>query len=322
MLNNGFTLNEALEFQSRLDRKHYTLYESMIKSIHSGQPLYEVFHQSNFDSQACAQIFFADKHGFIAEALKESGQYLLRKTEERKKLSNLMQYPLILLFVLVIIGILMQVLLLPRFNMLYRSMDFHQGLGIKLILYFTQNISYYLISLIGIICIIFIMTKWLFNKKTALEKASLYSRIPFLHSFYTLYQTAFFSREWSFLLKSGFSVNETLKVMESQSFRPLLRETAVNIKELLMFGYSFSDAISHLPFLEEEMKIIIAHGEQNGRLDSELHYYSHICLQSLEEKTMKMFQIIQPIIFILIGLIVIAVYMSIFLPMFQMIESI
>ena len=35
--------------------------------------------------------------------------------------------------------------------------------------------------------------------------------------------------------------------------------------------------------------MIVAHGEQNGRLDSELLYYSQFCLQKLEDKTMKLF---------------------------------
>ncbi|CAM3953662.1 type II secretion system protein [Lederbergia lenta] len=322
MLINGFTLNEALVFQSRLNRKHEDLYMRMIDGIQGGKPPYEVLSECHFDNQACAQLFFADKHGYIAEALKESGEYLLRKTSERKKLFNLMQYPLILLFVLVIIGILMQWLLLPRFKTLYSSMDFQPGVGITLILHLTQNISIYFTSLILAISAVFIVIKTVINKKTAIEKASFYSRVPLIHSFYTLYQTVFLSREWSFLLKSGFSMNEVIKIMEAQNFRPLLRETAEEIKDLLMLGYSFSDAISELPYIEEELKVIIAHGEQNGRLDSELQYFSQICLQTLEEKTIKVFQIIQPIIFVLIGLIVITVYMSIFLPMFQMIESI
>lgn len=322
MLNNGFTLNEALDFQSRLNRKHKNLYTTMIASIQGGKPLYEVFYENNFDNQACAQLFFADKHGYLAEALKESGEYLLRKTTERKKLTNLMQYPLILLFVLVIIGSLMQWLLLPRFKLLYSSMDFQPGYGITFILHLTQNISIYFTTFFILISAVFIITKTMINKKTAIEKAVFFSQLPLIRSFYKLYQTIFLSREWSFLLKSGFSMNEVIKIMEAQNFRPLLRETAKEIKDLLMIGYSFSEAISELPFIEEEMKVIIAHGEQNGRLDSELLYYSQICLQALEEKITKLFQMIQPVIFVLIGLIVITVYMSIFLPMFQMIESI
>lgn len=84
MLNNGFSLSEAIEFQSKLDRKKEGFYDSIISNIQKGKPLHEVLHQSDFDSQACAQLYFADQHGFLADALKESGQYLLRKTLERK----------------------------------------------------------------------------------------------------------------------------------------------------------------------------------------------------------------------------------------------
>lgn len=233
-----------------------------------------------------------------------------------------MQYPLILIIVLIAISLLMQLLLLPRFTMLYGSMGYEPSVGIKLILHLSQNTFYYISGLTCIVLITFAVSRLIIRKKSALEAAELYSRIPFVHSFYKLYQTIFLSREWSFLLKSGFSMNEIIQIMEKQNFRPLLREIAEDIKKMLIVGYSFSEAISHLCFLENELKTIVAHGEQNGKLDSELLFYSDLCLQTLEEKTMKVFRIIQPTIFALIGLIVIAVYMSIFLPMFQMIESI
>ncbi|MBS4176351.1 competence type IV pilus assembly protein ComGB [Lederbergia citrea] len=322
MLNNGFTLLEVLEFLGKLDRKKSEMFQSLIHGLQKGQPIYEVFLSHYFDSQVCAQMFFAEKHGYLSAALQESGKYLMRKDEERKKLLKILQYPIILLIVLIFVAILLKSMLLPRFQLLYGSMGYEPSSGIKLVLHLMQNTPYYFLSISFLIFATIIMTKLIFRKKTALEIAEFYSSLPFIKSFYTLYQTIFLSREWSFLLKSGFSMNEIIAIMETQNFRPLLRETAEELKKMLLLGYSFSDALSNISFIENEMVLIVAHGEQNGRLDNELLYYSNICLQQLEAKTMKILLVVQPIIFSFIGLMVAVIYMSIFFPMFQIIESI
>ncbi|MBS4209608.1 competence type IV pilus assembly protein ComGB [Bacillus sp. FJAT-50079] len=321
MLNNGFTLQQALDFQGRMYRKHQMFFSSMIDQLQTGQPFHHVMLGHDFDRKACTQVYFADKHGFLAESLEEAGQYLIRRDTERKKLVQLLYYPLLLFFVLLIVGLLMQLFLLPRFQLFYQTMGYEPNTGLKLLLHLTTYLPIYSFIFI-ILSVGFAVTAVIIIRKySALEIASLYSRLPFIKSFYKLYQTIFLSREWSFLLKSGFSMNEIMHIMEEQNLRPLMRETAEYVKRLLLVGYSTSEALAHLHFLEDEMALIVAHGEQNSRLDRELLYYSQICLQRFEEMTMKLFQVIQPTIFAVIGFVVIIMYMSIFLPMFRMIES-
>lgn len=322
MLANGFTLAESLEFLGRTQQKKGESFAVMINGLQGGQPVYEVFYAQQFDQQACAQLYFADKHGFLAEAMKESGRYLLRKDEERKKLLRLLQYPFILLIILLVVSILLKSLLLPRFNMLYDSMGYEPNTAIKSLLHFMQAFPYYAALASLLLIALFSIFSRLFYKKTPVEQAEFFASLPIIRSYYTLYQTIFFAREWSFLLKSGFSINEVIEIMNTQQFRPLMKESAKIMKDLLTVGYSFSEALSHFHFLEQDLVLIVGHGEKNGRLDQELLFYSEFCLDLLEEKSMKVFLLLQPIIFALIGVMIITIYLSIFLPMFQMIESI
>ncbi|MFB9829599.1 competence type IV pilus assembly protein ComGB [Lederbergia wuyishanensis] len=322
MLNNGFTLLEVLQFFSKLENKHYALMNSMIDDLKSGHKIHEVFLKHQFDQSACIQLYFSEKHGFLAEALLESGEYLKRKDNERKKLIKLLQYPLILIIILLFVAILLNTLLLPRFQYLYQSMGYEPTVGIKLVLHIMQNIPTYLIVIFIFCFVMYLGAKQIFQKKSALEIAAFLSSLPLIKSFYKLYQTIFISREWGYMLRSGFSTNEIIAIMESQLYRPLLHESAQQLKKSLLIGHSFGDALSNLSFIEKEMIYIVNHGDKNGRMDKELLYYSNHCLQKLEEKTENIFLIVQPIIFTIIGIVIVIIYMSIFFPMFQMMESI
>ncbi|MBS4199659.1 type II secretion system F family protein [Bacillus sp. FJAT-49732] len=322
MLSNGFTLLEVLQFFSKLDNKNYHLMASMIDDLKSGHKIHEVFLKHHFDQGACIQLYFSEKHGYLAEALLESGEYLQRKDEERKKFIKLMQYPLILIFILLFVAILLNTLLLPRFQYLYQSMGYEPTVGIKLVLHLMQNIPSYLLLLFILCSVLYFIVKQIFQKKSALEIASTLSSLPVISSFYKLYQTIFISREWGYLLRSGFSINEIINIMESQMYKPLLHESAQQLKKMLLIGHSFADALSNLSFIEREMIFIVNHGDKNGRMDKELLYYSNHCLQKLEEKTENIFLIIQPVIFSIIGIVIVVIYMSIFFPMFQMMDAI
>lgn len=235
---------------------------------------------------------------------------------------RLLQYPFILMLVFFSVSVLLQLFLLPRFQSFYDSMGYTPNIFLKSFLHVMQSLPIYAIVTLSILVILVLFLTKLIYRKSALEKALFFSNVPILKSYYKLYQTTFLSREWSFLLKSGFSVNEITQIMGTQDFHPLLKGSSEEIGEMLKYGYSFSEAVSHLGFIEEEFMVIVAHGEQNGKLESELLFYSQFCLLKLEEKTMKAFVLIQPIVFGLIGLMIVAVYLSIFLPMFQVMESI
>ncbi|MFD1705397.1 competence type IV pilus assembly protein ComGB [Siminovitchia sediminis] len=322
MLYKGFTMGESLDFLGRTNEKHINMFHSMTYNLQSGQPIYEVFYQEGFDHQICTQLYLAEKHGFLDSALKQSGEYVLKKAEQRKKMIRLLQYPVMLLVALLTVSILLQTLLLPRFQMFYHSMGYQPAILLRLFLHMMQTLPLYSIVIVMAALAGGVFLSRYLYRKSALERALFYSGIPIAGTYYKLYQTIFLAREWSFLLSSGFSVSEIVYIMRKQELHPLMKESAAEIKEFLTLGYTFSEAVSHLGFVEEELIVVIAHGEKNGKLDGELMFYSQFCLQRLEEKITKVFLMVQPALFVIIGFVVIAIYLSIFLPMFQVIDSI
>ncbi len=321
MLNNGFNLLEVLSLLSKL-RFHQSILNSMIHDLQTGDSIYQALLRNHFDKQVCTQIYFAEKHGYISKTLHEAGSYLLKKEEGKKKLVKLLQYPLILLLALFVVTILLNTLLLPRIQILYTSMAHDHGSHKSFSLQVLSFLPYYLLLILLLGLLIFFICKWSVKKKSAVSNATFFSKLPFIGSYYTLYQTFFIAREWSSLLRCGYSFSEIITIMREQTFLPLLHEMATDLRSQLINGKKLSDALSIFAFFEKDLASIIAHGEYNGRLDSELQFYSKVCFERLEEKLTKLFLLIQPIIFLFIGLLIITIYMAIFLPMFQLIENI
>ncbi|EAD4645763.1 TPA: type II secretion system F family protein, partial [Listeria monocytogenes] len=54
----------------------------------------------------------------------------------------------------------------------------------------------------------------------------------------------------------------------------------------------------------------------------EFLFYYNLCHQKSLQKTEKLFSFIQPIVFIVIGILIVSIYLSILYPMFSMVNQI
>lgn len=322
MLGRGFSLAEAIEFLSRIHSGREPVFRAILADLHEGVPVHEAFYRQGFDSRTCAKLFFADKHGFLALALQDSGDYLLRLQHEKKKMSKLLRYPSLLMAIFLFSAILLKFFLLPHFVSLYSSLGYKPAWTVGLLLWLSDHLLIILsvAALSGIIALRFILSS--LRSRTAIQKAGILSRIPVLGVYSQLLIHQFIAREWSFLLKSGFSMIEAFEIMRSQSYRPLLKELAAHLHDRLLRGDALPDAMADTHILGSSLKEIVLHGEANGRLDQELMYYSDYCMGVLEAKAEKQFQMLQPLAFTLIGAMIISVYVSILVPMFQIIDMI
>lgn len=320
MLQNGFSIADAIDFLGRVDQKYYT--HRMLMKLQNGIPIHEILSEEQFDKKACAQMFFAEKHGNIALAFKEAGNYLVKRDNERRTILKLLQYPLILIGILILILFMLKTLLLTQFANLYSSMDYQPSLFIRFFTQFMEKGPFYVTIFSGNVFLIILLSSVFFSKRTTIEKAEMIARIPVIRTYSRLLNSQFLARECSFLLHSGLSINEVLECMAQQHYRPLVKNIAELIRKDLTLGYSFSYSLSKFSFYDPQLFIVIQHGEKNGRLDQELQYYSRFCLGQIEEKMEKVFKVLQPLMFSMIGLLVLAVYMSIMLPMFDMMNSI
>ncbi|MEI5908090.1 competence type IV pilus assembly protein ComGB [Bacillus spongiae] len=323
MLQQGFSLSEGIEFLFLyLEKKETSDAKRILLDLKSGAALHEVLQKLGFSNQICAQIYFAQAHGNVSQALVDAGYFLQQRKQEQKKLFKALQYPLILFLFFNGLLLLLQVVLLPQFERLYYTMGYEpKGFSALFLQGIKQFPMVLLVSALVLLIagyVAFTCRRWLPPEK----QVSVLLRIPVVSFYVRSYLTHFFSRELSFLLKSGLSINKAMSVFEEQSFRPFFQKQGSSIKAHLDNGLSFPSTLEYLPFYLPELPIVIRHGEQNSLLEQELRYFSSFCLEQMEERTEKILQWIQPIVFGFIGAFVVMMYLSLMLPMYEMMKTI
>lgn len=105
---------------------------------------------------------------------------------------------------------------------------------------------------------------------------------------------------------------------ESPAF---FQEIARQILPTLEQGLSLTKALEKCLYLKKNF-IILLSTVKNGNLAEEFLFYYNLCHQKSLQKTEKLFSFIQPIVFIVIGILIVSIYLSILYPMFSMVNQI
>lgn len=319
----GYTLKDGLLFL-QLNETGYKKEDLSlcIQRLAKGDSLRAALAELQFHRDVLGYLYFAEQHGDLQFALKESSNMLKKKMIQVEKLMKLLRYPIFLIFTIIIILFIVNTVIMPQFEKLYEAMNVEPSFFSIFLLVLFDFSKWFLFIFLFMICLSSLYYFVGFKKKQADEQMSLLLNIPILNKFLKMFNSYFFSLQLSNLLKGGLSTFESFKIFENQNMLPFFKIEATCIIEQLKKGERLESIVEDRRFYEKELAHVILHGQANGKLARELYTYSQLIIEQLEEKILKMITVIQPAIYILVGCVILFVYLSMLLPMYEMIEHI
>ncbi|PLS01795.1 competence protein ComG [Neobacillus cucumis] len=323
LLLRGYPIAEAIEsiaLQLPPHRKE-ELYGCLVE-LKQGSPFHVVLSDIGFHKDLIGYIYFAEQHGSFAEALLEGSDLALLKDKDLQKLLKLLQYPLLLMFITGFLFIFIQNTLLPRFTTLFASLGLKENFFTKVLYAFDHYFPTAIYAILVVLILAAIYYFFVFRKISILSQRALLIRIPIAGRILKLLFTHYFSIQLSFLLSGGISVSEALSLFEKNHRQPFYSRIAEEIKIKLVTGEKLDTIIASFSFFEKEFPMIIKHGQENGKLEQELLFFSKHCVRCMEEKIEKSLKTIQPILYLFIGCLVVSMYLAILLPMFHLLDGI
>lgn len=323
LLKRGYPIAEAIESLSyQLPPSRKKQLSRFTQDLKKGLSFHDVLANLGFHEELIGYVYFAEQHGSFAEALLEGSELVLKKEKDKRRLLNLLQYPLMLIFITGFLFIFVEKTLLPRFTVLFQSMNLEENFFTKVINQFGTSFPIFLFSLLGFVSLCSLYYVFIFRKIPILQQKAQLVRIPLIGRFLKLLYTHYFSIQLSFLISGGISVTEALTLFEANARQPFYAAIGKELKKRLVTGENLESILRSFRFFEKEFPIIIKHGQENGRLDQELFFYSEHCMAIVEEITEKSLKQIQPLLYIFIGALIVSMYLAILLPMFHLMDGI
>lgn len=323
MTENGFTQFEAVKFlfSQYEEVKEHTKMQCLLL-LQQGKNLSEIMRYLDYSNHIVMQIHFSEQFGSVNETLKHCYAFNISKKKLKQQFIKTIQYPLVLIIIFIALIITVNHTVLPQFNTMYSSMGVTLSKELIIlteILYFLPRFIIYMIFFIILILIYYF---FIFRKSNIKSQISFIKKIPIFNQIYRLYITYRVSSDLSFFLSNGIMMKHVISILEKQDQDQTLSYIASEINKELLKGEALPDAVNKMHLFEHSMIHFMQHGEKNSKLDRELNYYSQYVFKKFEMKIFKLIKSIQPIIFVILGLLIIAMYLVIILPMLQMMEGI
>jgi competence protein ComGB len=322
LLARGYPLADAISSLSfYLDPGRKAELKDCHANLKEGYPFFRILADLQFNKELVSYVYFAEQHGGLAQAIVEGSDMMLKRNSDLRRMKNLVTYPVFLMLLTGILFYFVDHVLIPNFASLYQNMNVSPNMFSQILTTAGTYVPMLLYAVLFVSLALSFYYFFFFRKHPELDQQNRLVQIPLAGRFIKLLNSHFFSVQLSYLLSGGLSVVEALSVFEQNTHGAFSRELGRNIKQGLASGRQFDQVISSYVFFEEELCRIVKHGQENGKLEQELYFYSRHCLAQLEEKTEKWMKIVQPALYSIIGILIVSLYLAILLPMFQLIQG-
>ncbi|QKI82582.1 type II secretion system F family protein [Kroppenstedtia eburnea] len=299
--------------------------ERILGSLDQGKSLSAALEAEGMPALFTSLIRAAEEHGDYGFGLKQCEVYYRERGRLIRELTRALTYPMVVLMLVGLAFLFLMTTVVPRFSEMYETMGLTLPLYTRIFLRIHQSLQAGLFGLtaalllFGLICL---YIRRLPPEQRRRWTSPLYS-LPVVRSFFALRFTHYLGIQLGSLLKSGLPLLKAVEVMDSLAPWDPFRRGIFRVREQLLAGESLHRA------LEREEKLflpslpgLVALGEETGALDRSLLSLAQGTELMIKERLDRLTHSLEPILIFLIGMMMAATVLALFLPMLHLVEAI
>jgi type IV pilus assembly protein PilC len=277
-----------------------------------------------FDRITMAMIEAGELGGVLDETLKRLALVLEQNAKLQNQIKGALAYPLIVLLIAIVVFLGMTMILIPSFA------DIFEQLGAELPV-FTQmmvNLSALLRSAFSLVLVaILILVGWLFIGfyKTPLGQRRVDGfilKIPLFGDLIQKTETAQFCRTLSCLSRAGVPILMSLEIVRDTSGNSIIADAIEGCRLEIQDGIPVSVALARKNVFPEMALSMLAIGEETGEMDAMLSKVADFYDDEVAVAVKALTSLLEPIMIVIVGLIVGAILVAMYLPMFSVFDKI
>jgi len=286
-----------------------------------GENISEVLGMLGFPQTILLSVKLSESDGRLSEALRGASIRLEAAKLRRQKFIQAATYPAVLISAMALLLLAFKIYFLPNFETLAESRA-SQATGIEQILprIVAAAPDAALAGLTVLLLALFAMNT-VFRRMKAAERIARLSALPVAGKLFKERLTRLFASETGNLLAAGNSIQEAMLQLSTQKLDPLLAHVALSVRKRASEGEQFHIAIKLTDGLTGELAYFAKHGSDSGHLPKELLLYSEQLGNAIDRKVNRALAMLQPALFVLLAVCMIAAYLALLLPVYGMIKT-
>ena len=294
--------------------------EDVATRVKNGESISESFEaQGGFPVVYTTTLLAGERSGNLEEVLQRYLDFQRVSLTFRKKLAASLIYPAVLVVMVIGLFIFLITFVVPRFAELYEQLGtklpaittFLLNLGTS-----AQHYGIYAAAVLGLVG--YLLFRWVKTDSGATLVDKVRISLPLIGPVWLKYQVGLFARTLSTLLKGGLplvpSLETAARAIDSKQISNAVFSSVDTVRE----GKGLSASLEATKVFPELAVEMIEVGEATGALPQMLNSVAEFFEEDVQTNLTAAMSLIEPIILIAMGIVVVTILISLYLPIFQM----
>ena len=328
MLKSGVPLSQGLELlaENLTNRKFGACIFDISKKLNSGEELSSCLNKYPriFAPITVGLIEAGEAGGILSEVLDRLALLLEARSKIKGQITGALIYPLAVLFLAVTISLALLIFIVPTFDEMFKGM----GAELPALTGFMLSLSRVVTSLrfaIAAPIIIFILV-YLYNSSYATQDGrrffdNLFLKIPLFGDLILKSELASMADTLSTLINSGIPLVEAIERCINASNNEIIKIALRNSISLVTQGQELSSSLSSAKVIPQLLVSMIKIGEETGALSFMLENLASFYKREVEEAVTVLTKAMEPTVIFVVAAIVGTIVISLYLPMFDLINQ-
>lgn len=328
MITAGLSLSRALEVIERQSssERFRALVHGVADAVRAGSSLRDALaaHPDIFSPLFVAMVGAGEESGKLPESLGIVAEQMGKSYELRRKVRGAMIYPMVIVCVIILIGILMMIFVVPTLTATFKDLHIDLPLSTRFVIGVSDFASGHpFLVLAGFPLILFVLYRAFRTSvgKRIMDRMSI--RLPLIGPIVLKVNSASTMRTLSSLISSGVPMLEALRITREVLQNGQYRTVIDRAREAVEKGHTLSSVLKQeerlYPVLVGEMAAV---GEETGDLPSMLMKGALFYEKEVDQITKNLSTIIEPVLMVIIGIAVGFFAIAMLSPMYSLTDAI
>lgn len=249
--------------------------------------------------------------------------YLEKSFHLRKKILTSLYYPIILVFVLLIVVVCFISFVLPGISQIFSDFGAELPTSVLLIVRIGKLMPYIVNVTLMLIAILGIIVYKTGNWQAIVSRFDKYViALPVMGPIVKKNHVSMFCRALGLLIKSGNSLSDSLRVSVKISPNSYFRSKLEHCIDTVNKGKSLAYSLMQTDIFPDMVPEMISIGETTAKLEDILVYIAEFYDKELDTVADTISAVIEPIIITAVGLFISIIIISLYLPLFDLVNII
>ncbi len=325
MVSSGLSLVRTMSIleQQTTNKRLKGIIAQVRVDVEAGRPLSDAMgrHPKAFSSLYVNMVKAGETGGVLDEVLERIATYMEKDQALRSKIRSAMVYPILLTCAALGGLFFMTIVILPQFENLFRELGGGATLPLPTQIAMAVSVAirrYWFAGMIGSVVLLYVLRRYMQTPGGRARYDRFKLKMPVLGELNRKIVVARFTRTLGTLIASGVPIMQSLEVVARAIDNVVIGDAVDAVRASIREGQTIAIPLQFSGVFPPMVVQMAKVGEETGALEQMLQKVADFYDVEVETMVASLTSLLEPILIIFMGVIVGAMVISLYLPIFQL----